>query len=172
LLLCSGQCSAADGKSCLSVHISKNDIDEYLPYIDAYIETTSRLNNNQDVIIFVATHDAGVLEDMLEASTMLKRSMIRLQQPTVLQRTKGKDIFQTHETHRLNSEVLAHMFLLAKCDFLIHGKYVVAEGAIYINPLLHSRSVNVDFSQDQRRSPLEFAEQIRNYHQHKFNVIT
>lgn len=129
----------------------------------------SRLNDNQDVIIFVATHDAGVLEDLLEDSTMLKRSMIRVQEPKVLQRTKGKDIFQTHETHRLNSEVLAHVFLLAKCDFIVHGKYVVAEGAIYVNPSLHNRSVNVDFPQDQRRSPLEFAELVLNYH-YKINA--
>jgi hypothetical protein len=124
----------------------------------------SRLNSIEDVTIFVATHDADVLEDLLEASSMLKRSMIKVQEPKVLQRTKGKDIFNTHETHRLNSEVLAHIFLLAKCDFLVHGKYVVAEGAIYVNPLLHNRSVNVDFPQDERINPLEFAELVRSYY--------
>jgi hypothetical protein len=165
LFLCSGERSAANGNSCLSVHISKNDVDEYLPYIDAYILTSSKVNGNNDVTIFVATHDTDVLEDLLEASTILKRSMIRVQQPDVLQRTEGKDIFDTDETHRLNSEVLAHMFLLAKCDFLVHGKYVVAEGAIYINPSLHNRSVNVEFPQDQRRSPHEFGELVQIYYQ-------
>mmetsp|Transcript_25075 Transcript_25075/g.41104 ORF Transcript_25075/g.41104 Transcript_25075/m.41104 type:complete len:134 (-) Transcript_25075:13-414(-) len=120
-----------------------------------------------DVTIFLATHEAHVVEDLLKTSNVLQRSMILMQQPQVLQRPgNGEDIFDVfaHQKHRLNGEVLAHVFLLSKCDFMIHGKYIVTEGAMYLNPALHNRSVNVHLPENKRTTPREFADLVRTYY--------
>jgi hypothetical protein len=160
--------SGADGNSCLSVHFSRSETELYLPYIEAYIEATtelSSLKDKVDVTVFLATHDYGVLEKFLRYSNLLDRSMIRIQQPGVLMRSRyTPDISKAegYQTHRLNSEVLTHIFLLSKCDFLIHGNYVVSEAAIYINPLLRNHSINVDL--EDQKTPQEFAKMVRKYH--------
>lgn len=161
-------CSAANGKKCLSVHISKSDVSSYAPYIDAYIHAASKIVGD-DLTIFLATHDADVVSDLLAISYNLKESMIQTQQPTVLQRpTNGNEIFREaalhHQTHRLNAEVLTHIYVLSKCDFLIHGKYVVAEGAIFVNPSLHYRSVNVEVPEN-KKTPKEFAYMVHTHYQ-------
>ena len=138
------------------MHISRSDLRLYIPYIQAYIEakrsasaSTSSNNNSSDITIFLATHDEGVLEALVHHfQSIIDRSMIKIQQPQVLMRSRTNRAFlkaDPYQTHRLNYEVLTHIFLLSKCDFLIHGKYVVTEGAMYLNPSLHNHSVNIDF---------------------------
>jgi hypothetical protein len=173
LLLSKQSPSAANGNSCLSVHISRSGLPLYVPYIEAYIEAkrgSSSSNNYSDITIFLATHDEGVLDALVHHfQSVLDRSMIKIQQPEVMMRSRSNRAFSrsdSYQKHRLNSEVLTHIFLLSKCDFLIHGKYVVSEGALYINPSLHNHSVNVDFPPEQRKTPQEFAELVRQYYSH------
>jgi hypothetical protein len=153
--------SAADGSSCLGVHVSRSSIEKYVPYINAYIQNVPTEHDN--IVLFLATHDPDVLDELLNALPHLNPSMIKTQQPRVLMRSTSEDIFDAHEDekHRLNVEVLTHMYLLSKCDFFLHGNFVAAEAVMYINPALHNSSINIDLPDYQRKTPEEFAELVR-----------
>ena len=153
--------NAISNSSCLAIHISRAKVDQFIPYVDAYVRAASTLHQN--VTVFLATHDRHVSGDLVKASNVLKPFMIQTQQPQVLLRPQDVDIFEEYddERHRLNLEVLAHMYLLSQCDFFLHGNFVVAEAAIYINPSLHNTSVNVALPVEQRMTPQQFGDLVR-----------
>lgn len=147
----------------------KKGIEAYLPYLEAYVQAYQQHQQQQQQrfsssrrnfillprrqklvedgpVIFLATDDARVLTELLQASpSVLQRSMFRTQ-PGTLQSSSDLATFSVFDKqrHRINTETLVDIYSLSKCRYLVHGFSAVAEAAVYLNPSLHHRSVNVD----------------------------
>eukprot|EP00545_Synedropsis_sp_CCMP1620_P010227 CAMPEP_0119027338 /NCGR_PEP_ID=MMETSP1176-20130426/36926_1 /TAXON_ID=265551 /ORGANISM="Synedropsis recta cf, Strain CCMP1620" /LENGTH=184 /DNA_ID=CAMNT_0006983231 /DNA_START=81 /DNA_END=635 /DNA_ORIENTATION=+ len=130
---------------CLSMHIrltdkghgrKKKPLELFQSYAEAYAEASGGGS------LFVATDDGTIL-NTIETSWKISKVY---HQKNIL-RSSGVDaIFRTfqNETHRTNTEGIVDMYAMSRCDFFVHGFSAMAEAAIYINPALHNRSVNVD----------------------------
>ncbi len=114
---------------------------EYLPSVESFME------QHPDGKIFVATDDSGLL-DWLERTGV----------PVVCQeafRSSGAaglfDLPYDEGPEEHGREVLVDIYALARCDFLVHGLSSVVEAAMYLNPDLHDRSINLEYERPQLR---------------------
>lgn len=111
--------------------------------------------------IFVATDDGTILNE-IRTTWDIKE----LYHQTDIIRSSGSSaIFRTfqNETHRTNTEGLVDMYAMSRCDFFVHGYSAMAEAAVFINPELHNRSVNVDAKQKERISAKKFHAMVADY---------
>ena len=113
--------------------------EEYFPYIESFLEKNPRGS------IFVATDDAGFLASLKEAGfPFFSQAAFRA--------TGAKGLFDLSydkgpEEH--GKEVIIDTYMLARCDFLIHGFSSVIEAVMYLNLDLHDRSVNLEYKKPQ-----------------------
>ena len=59
-------------------------------------------------------------------------------------------------SHRTNTEALTDIIGLSKCTFLLHGMSAMTEAALYLNPGLVMRSINIEDPQYSDYSPDDF----------------
>ena len=148
---------------CLATHIrltdkdtspvrDKKGLEMYRPYIEAYANATK----NDGSPIYIATDDARVI-DTINAEWPKETSSRVIMQKGVMRSSSETPTFKILENdkHRSNTEALVEMYAMSRCSFFVHGFSGMAEAAVYINPSLHDRSVNID--DEGKLSPEEFA---------------
>lgn len=142
---------------CLGVHIRMSDkngkyrrkvkADEFIPYIDAFERAGGRA-------VYVATDAQRPLQFMFKNYPSATR-LIRTQGDHIVRSVSGE--WPTHildDHHRVNSETLVDILALSKCSLLLHGYSTVSEAAIFLNPILHNNSINLE--DPRRMSTKEF----------------
>jgi len=107
--------------------------------------------------IFVATDSSLVIEEI----TSKWPSHVVYQGGTTLSRndTATFDLAVSH--HQTNLEALTDILALSKCTYLVHGFSALSEAAIYMNPSLIERSVNLEHKdQDDKAKYTKFLKMI------------
>ena len=165
--------TGGDCCGCLAAHIrltdkasgrEKKGLDAYQPYIEAYakaVSSNSKSNHSAICSIYIATDDATVLPTIKKRWSKLVSQRI-ISQPGVFRSNHANlPTFKllAHDKHRSNTEALVDIYSMARCNYFVHGYSGMAEAVVYINPKLHSRSVNID--DDERMTPHEWEQLIR-----------
>jgi hypothetical protein len=164
-------------QSCLAVHIrltdkasgrDKKGLDAYRPYMYAFakaITTTSSSISSSSLVmkysIYIATDDATVIPTIQNEWSPMVSSRVVFQPNTFRSHEEDLPTFKllANDKHRSNTEALVDMYALSKCDYLIHGYSGMAEAVVYMNPELHSQSVNID--DEDRMTPKQFERLVR-----------
>jgi Glycolipid 2-alpha-mannosyltransferase len=133
---------------CLAVHLRLSDktgkhrrkvrVGEFQPYMEAFARAGGR-------IVFVATDTQRPLRFMFKHFPSNLTRMIRTQGNHIVRSTNGDwptHILDNH--HRVNSETLVDILALSKCQLMLHGYSTLSEAAMYVNPSLVSKSVNLE----------------------------
>jgi hypothetical protein len=140
-----------DPQRCLAAHIrltdkasgrDKKGLEVYKPYIEAYAKASDGISP-----IYIATDDGTVLETIQREWPTTVSSRIISQQGAFRAQKGGKiPTFKLLENdkHRSNTEALVEMYAMARCSYFVHGYSGMAEAVVYLNPSLHTRSVNID----------------------------
>ena len=143
-------------EACLAIHIRHSDkadrrkqieIDEFLPYIDAYFKAAVWVGTR--IVIYVATDSNQVIEDIQYKWPKKLTSYFKFQKGSMGQPVTRSDnktaVFKlSQDHHRTNTEVFVDILAMAKCEFMVHGMSAVSEAVHYLNPRLHSQSVNLE----------------------------
>jgi hypothetical protein len=152
-------------KKCLSMHIRLTDKGhgrqkKPLTIFQAYAEEYSKKSGGG--ALFVATDD-GTIMDVIRSQWKISKMY---SQNNILRSSGQAAIFRTfvNETHRTNAEGIVDMYAMSRCDFFVHGFSAMAEAAIFINPQLHNRSVNVDVSGDELMSLETFGNKVQAFY--------
>ena len=95
--------------------------------------------------IFVATDDAQMLQELGGEQDMdfISQSISRAEgnsPPFLVDHTDGP--------HALGVEIMTDIYLLSRCDYLLHGVSSVTEAVMYINYDLHANSINLEYPHD------------------------
>jgi hypothetical protein len=155
-------------KKCLSMHIRMTDKGngrkkKPLTLFQPYAEEYTRASGGGS--LFIATDD-GTIFDVIRSEW--KISDLHSQENII--RSSGTNaIFRTfqNETHRTNTEGIVDMYALSRCDFFVHGFSAMAEAAVFVNPALHNRSVNIDAPPEQLPSAADFGKMVEDYYKTK-----
>jgi hypothetical protein len=150
---------------CLSMHIrltdksngrQKKPLDLFQAYAEAYTQASGGGG------IFIATDDSTILETIRKNWTITKMH----HQQNILRSSGSDAIFRTfqNETHRTNMEGIIDMYAMSRCDFFVHGFSAMAEAAVYLNPALHNRSVNVDVKFKELIKARQFQDRVKEYY--------
>jgi calcineurin-like phosphoesterase family protein len=153
---------------CLSIHARLTDkgngrkkppLERFQQYAEAYV------NASNGGSIYIATDD-GTIFDRIRATWTI--ADLHYQQG-VIRSSGNAAIFRTfqNETHRTNTEGIVDMYSMSKCDFFVHGFSAMAEAAVFINPGLHNRSVNVDAEKIHLISVEQFRRLVSDYYDTK-----
>jgi hypothetical protein len=134
------------GQPCLGIHLRNGDKmgdqrdkiapDMFEPYVDAFEKAGGRA-------VFVASDSHKVLQYINNTYPDRLTNLIRSQGPYVVRSTNWPAHY-IEDHHRVNAEVLVDILALSKCQLLLHGFSTVSEAAIYLNPSLHTNSVNLE----------------------------
>lgn len=148
---------------CLGLHLRNGDKmgtfrekirpKNFEPYIDAFEKAGGRA-------VYVASDSHRALQFIYKNYPERLTKIMRSQGQRVVRSTKldwPAHYIENH--HRVNSEVLVDILALSKCQILLHGFSTVSEAAIYLNPALHNRSVNLE--DPGRIDPSQFAEMVK-----------
>lgn len=153
---------------CLSMHIrltdkgngrQKKPLELFQAYAEAYTQASSGGS------LFVATDDGSIFNTIRNDWTISKLH----HQQNILRSSGSNPIFRTfqNETHRTNTEGIVDMYAMSRCDFFVHGFSAMAEAAIFINPSLHNRSVNVDLKFKELIKAKRFGSVVEEYYKMK-----
>lgn len=145
-------------KPCLGIHLRNGDKfgkyrekirpGEFEEYVTAFERAGGRC-------VYIAADSHRALRFVLRTFPDKLKALILSQGENVVRSTKlDWPLHYLENHHRVNSEVLVDVLALSKCGMLLHGFSTVSEAAIYLNPILHENSVNLE---DPGRVPsLEF----------------
>jgi len=116
----------------------------YVPYIRSFKKKFAQGG------VFVATDDAGVLQELggygIEfTSQSIKRGAGEGTIPFNLEHSKGPEA--------LGIDIMSDIYLLSSCDYMLHGISSVTEAVMYINLKLHENSVNLEYDTEEQRIP-------------------
>jgi len=143
---------------CLGVHLRNGEkFGEHRSKIapqefEAYVQAFEKAGGQS---VYVASDSHRALQNMNNTLPERLTKLLRSQGPYVVRSTKlDWPAHYIEDHHRVNSEVLVDVLALSKCSLLLHGFSTVSEAAIYLNPSLHERSVNLE--DPSRISPAEF----------------
>lgn len=139
---------AVTGQPCLGIHLRNGDKfgqyrekiipKKFEPYVDAFERAGGRC-------VYIATDSHRVLKSIFRNFSDRVTKLMRSQGDYVVRSTKlDWPAHYLEDHHRVNSEVLVDILALSKCQMLLHGFSTVSEAAIYVNPTLHSNSVNLE----------------------------
>lgn len=143
---------------CLAVHIAGTPNNyrepsvllEYIKYIEAFERAGG-------VRIFFASDNAPIMNFILDAIPSDLADRVASQGRLVARTTDHEwPIHFYDDNHRLNSETLVDVLALSKCQMMVHGSSMVPKAAIYFNPELEGKSVNLDV--DTHWTPRRFEE--------------
>jgi hypothetical protein len=153
-------------RNCLAAHIrltdkakssrNKSGLKAYLPYIEAYAKASDKDGSP----IYIATDDARVLEELSEKWSNGTYNSRIISLSGAKRSTNNKPTFALlkKDKHRSNTEALVEIHAMARCSFLVHGFSGMSEAAVYLNPALHNRSVNID--DGSKMTPAEFGNMV------------
>jgi len=163
---------------CMAAHVrltdkdtsavrDKKGLDAYYPYLEAYHRATRKDGSP----IYIATDDARVF-DTIEKEWPKDMSARVIKQEGVMRSESDTPTFKIlqGDKHRSNTEALVEMYAMSRCSFFVHGFSGMAEAAVYINPKLHERSVNID--DEGRLTPEEFGGIVENVIKGKLEMPT
>ncbi|KAI2492547.1 glycolipid 2-alpha-mannosyltransferase [Fragilaria crotonensis] len=163
--------------SCLAVHIrltdkasgrDKKGLDAYRPYMEAFAKAVTSISKSisssssvMKYSIYIATDDATVLPTIQNEWTPRVASRLVYQPNTFRSHDEDLPTFKllAEDKHRSNTEALVDMYAMSKCEYFVHGYSGMAEAVVYINPKLHSKSVNID--DEERMTPSQFERMVR-----------
>ena len=111
--------------------------------------------------IFVATDSSLIIEEIkTKWPEDVSRNIIH-QVGATLSRNDTATFDLGASPHRTNVEALTDILALSKCTYLIHGFSALSEAAIYLNPSLIERSVNLEHDdQDDNTKYARFLQMI------------
>jgi hypothetical protein len=145
------------GKPCLAVHLRKADkhghhrapvsTKRFLEYIRAFLDVGGRH-------VYIASDSHRAMQYVKKKLLLDDNTVIHSQGEYVVRSYKAWPAHFMESHHRVNSEALVDALAMSKCDLLLHGHSTLSEAAIYLNPLLHDRSVNLE--DPDRVTPEEF----------------
>merc|ERR1712228_935512 len=134
-----------------AAHRRKVDANEYLKYIEQFIEYFGR----DKARVFVATDDANYLLDIQnkldETIWFAQNDVIRSDTKTAIFRLKDVSKYE------IGKNVITDILLLSKCDWFIHSASAVSEAVFYNNILLHNKSVHLEYTK-KRQVPIWYSE--------------
>jgi hypothetical protein len=144
---------------CLGLHLRNADktgryrekikLQLFVPYLEAFERAGGRC-------VYVATDSHRALRFLRKSWPERWTRMLRSQGDKVVRTNKDWPAHYLEDHHRVNAEVLVDILALSQCQWLLHGFSTVSEAAIYLNPSLHTHSVNLE--DPTRMSPDEFEE--------------
>jgi len=140
-------CAFENPEHSLGMHIRHGDkwtnrelipTSRFLEYAQAFVEQGGKA-------IYLATDSALVVDQIMRDWPKGVSSHI-VQQPGMEALSKdGKAAFDLGlSAHRANAEALTDILALSKCTFLLHGLSALSESAMYLNPDLVNRAVNLE----------------------------
>ena len=125
---------------------------EYFPYILAFLSHSDNNNNNNNNnnkekkrLIFLAS-DTSLYVNVTEKFLQSLGYSNKLIQLNIVRSHSLQPLFMQYPTHQSNVDVLTDIYYLSKCDYLLHSASAVSESAIYMNPLLASHSVHLEYT--------------------------
>lgn len=150
--------TSSNDPPCLAIHIrlsdkagqgrKKNSLDMFLPFAETFVALGGQR-------IFVASDTTHIFDDIRSLwPTRIVDTISR--QEDVFLSNSNKGVFELVGHHRSNSEALAEIYAMSKCGLLIHGYSAMTEAAIYLNPILHDFSINLDYPQEEMKTVLDF----------------
>ena len=94
--------------------------------------------------IYIATDSSLVIDEITTEWPKHISSHISYQDGITLSsnETATFDLGVSH--HQINTEALTEILALSKCTYLVHGWSAISEAAMYLNPSLIERSVNLE----------------------------
>jgi len=141
------RCAFPNPEFSLGMHIRHGDkqgerniveVDRFFIFAEAFV-------NNGGGDIYLATDSSKVVETILKKWPK-KVSDHVVHQPSVLALSSNETAsFNLGVSpHRSNVEALTDLLALSKCTFLLHGLSAISEAALFLNPGLVARSINLD----------------------------
>jgi len=117
---------------------------EYVIYISSFLRKFPKGG------IFVATDDAEMLSRLQEfglpfSSQAIKREVGDRTIPFVANHPQGPE--------QLGIEIMTDIYLLSKCDYMLHGISSVIEAVMYLNLGLNERSINLEYGLENATIP-------------------
>jgi hypothetical protein len=139
-------CAFPNPEFSLGMHIRHGDKTErHIIEPDRFLVFAEAFVNNGGGSIYLATDSSSVVE------TILKDWPKHVVDHIVYQASvKGRSSNDTAafdlgiSAHRTNVEALTDVLALSKCTFFLHGLSAMSEAALYLNPGLVARSINLE----------------------------
>ncbi len=134
-------------KECLGLHIRWSDkkiarrilrVDEFLPFVQAYS------HHHAKPCIYLATDSWLVWEEIQAAWPQNLLSLFYQQSAVLIRSNDTRHVADLGSHHNVNHQTLVDIVALSRCSFLIHGHSAVSESAMYLNPALFDRSINLE----------------------------
>lgn len=122
---------------------------EYAPYVRAFLDA-----HGSNASVFVATDSPSYLAEVLAswpAGRIRHRSDVLRHEGNVAFAGAAAVRHTASANYRKGEEVLLDALLLSRCDYLLHSASGVAEFAIYWRPMLHKRSVHLQYAHGRQR---------------------
>jgi Glycolipid 2-alpha-mannosyltransferase len=150
------------GETCLAIHLRNGDkngkyrtkikVPDFLDYVKSYAEAGGKT-------IYVASDSDRALQYLEKNFPADIVQHVRSQGKDVVRTSKGYPTHSIGRHHRVNSETIVDILAMSRCRFLLHTYSSTSEAAIYINPVLHKNSVNLEDA--GRMSPAAFGDLVR-----------
>lgn len=148
---------------CLGVHLRNGEKSEegrkkvspkeFVPYIEAFVRAGGKM-------IYVASDSHRALQFLKSQLPDIIINLIQTQGTHVVRSTKlDWPLHMIGDHHRVNAEVLVDIIALSRCFGLLHSSSTTSEAAIYLNPDLSKKSVNLEL--ESPSSPLAFQDMIK-----------
>jgi len=152
------RCAFPNPEFSLGMHIRHGDkAEREILEVERFFGIAEAFVNNGGRSIYLATDSKVVVDNIMkEWPEHITDHIVR--QPSVEGLTS--DHFAAFDlgisSHRTNIEALTDIIGLSKCTFLLHGMSAMTEAALYLNPGLVTRSVNIEDPQYSDYSPDDF----------------
>jgi hypothetical protein len=150
-------CAHPRPNNSLGMHIRHGDkgierrvipVSAYLPYCEEFIKKVGGS-------IYLATDSALVVEEIMrDWPTHISDQIVRQKEVRGLSRNESAAFSLGLSAHLTNIEALTDALAMSKCSYLLHGLSALTEAALYLNPGLVRRSVNLDDINEDTEEPL------------------
>lgn len=119
----------------------------YYPYVTKFLAT------HPTGKVFVATDTPSWADHVKQWQHELGADRVVIRQVLRNPDNIFQDRSSAHKNYQKGEEVLVDMLLLSKAKWLIHSSSTVAEAAIWFNPDLHERSINLQYNKESLPVP-------------------
>jgi len=157
------RCAFPNPEFSLGMHIRHGDkgLERNIIEVDRFFIFAEAFVNNGGSYIYLATDSSKVVEKILE-NWPAKVTDHLVHQPSVLARSSNETAaFDLGVSpHRSNVEALTDILALSKCTFFLHGLSAMSEAALFLNPGLKARSINLDDEKYNDFLPDDFVKKI------------
>ena len=133
----------ATSQHCLGFHVRWSDkknarrlvqMEEFLPYVQAYVEQHQRILPNDRPCLYLATDSWLVWKEIRSTWPDELHAFIFQQNTTAIVRSNDAHFVADLASHHMvNRQTLVDIIALSNCSFLIHGHSAVSEAAIALS---------------------------------------